>query len=184
MQQGRLRNTHTVLVAAVAKALLSSEAVMWFQGDYIMVEERGMIHKYTVPLGVHTNKRRISCRPGPIVRFTNNGVEVLGNLLRYRKPWRDCPRAVEYQPHPTESPYGSAWRVFLLAETLAQLGLPAARIHDLVDKNTYEPGSLMEAANLDQVVGEKNEKILVAHDNVCLERMRQEALPKYHNIIN
>lgn len=183
MQQGWLRDIHTVLMAAITKALLTSDAVMWFQGDHVMVDTGEQVCRYDVPLGVHTNKRKLTFRGGPLIRFSNKGVEVLGSLLRYRTPWRHCYEAVDYTPTLVDTPYGVAPRVQLFAETMAKLGGGHARIHNLVDKNQYEPRSLMEAVNLDHVVGELNEKILLAHDDGCLERMRREALPKYQAAI-
>nr|DAQ08003.1 MAG TPA: hypothetical protein [Caudoviricetes sp.] len=166
-------------MAAITKALLTSDAVMWFQGDHVMVDTGKQVWRYDVPLGVHTNKRKLTFRVGPLIRFTNKGVEVLGTLLRYRTQWRHCREAVDYTPTLVDTPYGVAPRVQLFAETMAKLGGGHARIHNLVDKNQYEPRSLMEAANLDQVVGGLNEKILADHDDRCVERMRREALPKY-----
>nr|DAY37819.1 MAG TPA: hypothetical protein [Caudoviricetes sp.] len=179
MQQGWLRDTHTGLIAAIAKALLTEHTVMWFQGEHVLVDDGSRVFRYDVPLGIHTNKRKLTFRPGPLIRFTNKGVEVLGTLCRYRKPWRECAEAVPYTPTPVETPYGVAPRVQLFAETLAKLGGRDAKIHDLVDKRHYESKSLMEAANLDQVVGGLNEKILVAHDDRCIERMRREVLPEH-----
>lgn len=179
MQQGWLRDTHTGLIAAITKALLTANTVMWFQGDHVMVDNGRQVFRYDVSLGVHTNKRKLTFRPGPLIRFTSNGVEVLGTLLRYRKPWRDCLEAVPYTPSPVETPYGVAPKVQLFAETLAKLGGGGAKIHDLVDKRHYEPESLVEAANIDHVVGEMNEKILASHDGRCIESMRREALQKY-----
>ena len=183
MSQGWLRDTHTGLLAAITKVLLSKRAILWFQGRHVMVDDGTQVFRYDVPLGVHTNKRRLTFRPGPLIRFTGKGVEVLGTLFRYRGPWRECYGAVDYTPTPVETPYGVAPKVQLFAETLAQLGGKDAKIHDLVDKNHYEPESLMEAVNLDHVVGELNEKILVAHDERWIERMRREALPKYQAVI-
>lgn len=179
MKQGWLRSAHTGLIAAVAKALLEKNTVLWFQGDHVLVDDGSRVFWYNVPLGIHTNKRKLTFRPGPLIRFTNKGVEVLGTLLRYRKPWRECTEAVPYTPASIETPYGIAPRVQLFADTLAKLGGAEAKIHDLVDKHHYEPESLVEAANLDQVVGGLNEKILADHDDRCIERMRREALPKY-----
>lgn len=179
MQQGWLRDTHTGLIAAVAKALLTKDTVLWFQGDHVLVDDGSRVLRYDVPLGVHTNKRKLTFRPGPLIRFTNKGVEVLGTLFRYRKPWRECTEAVPYTPAPVETPYGVAPKVQLFAETLAKLGGRDTKIHDLVDKRHYEPKSLVEVANLDQVVGGLNEKILADHDDRCIERMRREVLPKY-----
>lgn len=183
MQQGWLRDTHTVLMAAITKALLTSDAVMWFQGDQVMVDTGKQVWRYDVPLGVHTNKRKLTFRPGPLIRFTVKGVEVLGTLFRYRKPWRHCHEAVAYTPTLVDTPYGVAPRVQLFAETMAKLGGRDAKIHDLIDKRHYEPKTLVEAANLDQVVGGLNEKILADHDDRCVERMRREALPKYQAAI-
>lgn len=152
---------------------------MWFQGDHVMVDNGRQVLRYDVPLGVHTNKRKLTFRSGPLIRFTGNGVEVLGTLFRYRKPWRECGEAVSYTPALIETPYGVAPKVQLFAETLAKLGGGGAKIHDLVDKRHYEPESLMEAANIDHVVGEMNEKILASHDERCIESMRREVLPKY-----
>ena len=179
MQQGWLRDMHTGLIAAIAKALLTQNAVLWFQGDNVMVDTGKQVFRYNVPLGVHTNKRKLLFRPGALIRFTSKGVEVLGTLFRYRKPWRECAEAVPYTPAPVETPYGIAPKVQLLAETLAKLGGAGAKINDLVDKHHYEPESLVEAINLDHVVGELNEKLLARHDERCVERMRREALPKY-----
>lgn len=103
----------------------------------------------------------------------------MGTLFRYRKPWRECGEAVSYTPALIETPYGVAPKVQLFAETLAKLGGGDAKIHDLIDKRYYEPETLVEAANLDQVVGALNEKILVDHDDRCIEQMLREALPKY-----
>lgn len=183
MQQGWLRDTHTVLMAAITKALLTSDAVLWFQGDHVMVDTGKQVCRYDVPLGVHTNKRKLTFRGGPLIRFTNKGVEVLGSLLRYRAPWRHCYEAVDYTPTLVDTPYGVAPRVQLFAETMAKLGGGHARIHNLVDKNHYEPESLVEAANIEHIVGELNEKILADHDNRCVEQMRREALPKYQAAI-
>ena len=179
MQQGWLRDTHTVMLAAITKALLTKSTVMWFQGDNIMLDNGRQVFRYDVPLGIHTNKRKLTFRPGPLIRFTNKGVEVLGTLFRYRKPWREYTEAVPYTPAPVETPYGAAPKVQLFAETLTKLGGRDAKIHDLVDKRHYEPKSLVEAANLDQVVGGLNEKLLADHDDRCIERMRREVLPKY-----
>jgi hypothetical protein len=179
MQQGWLRDTHTGLIAAIAKALLTEHTVMWFHGKHVMVDDGRQVLRYDVPLGVHTNKRKLTFRPGPLIRFTGNGVEVLGTLFRYRKPWREYLGAVPYTPALVETPYGVSPKVQLVAETLAKLGGGDAKIHDLIDKRYYEPETLVEAANLDQVVGELNEKILADHDDRCIERMRWEALPKY-----
>ena len=179
MQQGWLRDIHTVLMAAITKALLTRDAVMWFQGDHVMVDTGKQVCRYDVPLGVHTNKRKLTFRAGPLIRFTNKGVEVLGTLLRYRTPWRHCYEAVDYTPTLVDTPYGVSPRVQLFAETMAKLGGRDAKIHDLIDKRHYEPKTLVEAANLDQVVGGLNEKILADHDDRCVERMRREALPKY-----
>lgn len=183
MNQGHLRPFPTALFAAVTKALLCSGADVWFQGDHLMVDDGRTVWLFEVPLGIHTNKRKLAYHPGPFIRFTKNGVQILGTLLRYRKPWADSKEAVPYCPAPTESKYGVGKRVQLLAETLAKLGRTNAEIHDLVDKNTYEPSSLMEAANLDETVGAINEAILEEHDNNALSRMRQDALPKYQNQI-
>ena len=183
MKQGWLRDAHMGLIAAITKSLLTPHTVMWFQGDHVMVDTGDRVLRYHVPLGVHTNKRKLDFRPGPLIRFTSKGVEVLGTLLRYRKPWRECPCAVPYTPALVETPYGVAPKVQLLAETIAKLGGADSKIHDLVDKRYYEPESLMEAANLDHVVGELNEKTLTAHDERCIERMRREALPKYQAAI-
>lgn len=179
MLQGWLRDTHTGLIAAVAKALLVKDTVLWFQGDYVLVDDGRRVCRYDVPLGIHTNKRKLTFRPGPLIRFTSKGVEVLGTLLRYRKPWRECSETVAYTPAPIETPYGISPKVQLLADTLAKLGGAEATIHDLVNKHHYEPESLAEAANLDHVVGELNEKILADHDERCIKRLRSEALPKY-----
>ena len=179
MKQGWLRGTHTGLIAAVAKALMTEHTVIWFQGEHVMVDNGRQVLRYDVPLGIHTNKRKLTFRPGSLIRFTHKGVEVLGTLLRYRKPWRECTEAVPYTPAPVETPYGVAPKVQLFAETLAKLGGRDAKIHDLIDKRHYEPKTLVEAANLDQVVGALNEKILADHDDRCIERMRREALPKY-----
>lgn len=183
MKQGWLRGAHTGLIAAVAKALLAQDTVLWFQGDHVIVDDGSKVFRYDVPLGIHTNKRKLTFRPGPLIRFTSNGVEVLGTLLRYRKPWRACTEAVAYTPAPIETPYGISPKVQLLADTLAKLGGVEAKIHDLVDKHRYEPKNLMEAANLDHVVGGINETILSAHDERSVEQMRREALPKYHSSI-
>lgn len=179
MQQGWLRDTHTGLIAAITKAMLTEHTVMWFQGEHVMVDNGRQVLRYDVPLGVHTNKRKLTFRPGPLIRFTGDGVEVLGTLLRYRKPWRECPCAVPYTPALVETPYGVAPKVQLFAETMAKLGGRDAKIHDLIDKRYYEPESLIEAASLDHTVGALNEKILADHDERCIERMRLEALPKY-----
>jgi len=167
------------MLAAITKALLTKSTVMWFQGDNIMLDNGRQVFRYDVPLGIHTNKRKLTFRPGPLIRFTGKGVEVMGTLFRYRKPWRECCEAVSYTPALIETPYGVAPKVQLFAETLAKLGGGDAKIHDLIDKRHYEPETLVEAANLDQVVGELNEKILADHDDRCIERMRGEALPKY-----
>ena len=179
MQQGWLREVHTVLLAAVTKAALTKDTVLWFQGNHVMVDDGRTTYSYDVPLGVHTNKRALSHRPGPLLRFSKDGVELLGTLLRYRKPWKLSNDAVPYIPSPTESKYGWAHRVQLFAETLAKLGGRDAHIHDLVDKHTYEPQSIFEAMDLDNVVGAKNEHVLATHDQRCLERMLSEAQPKY-----
>lgn len=152
---------------------------MWFQGDCIMVNDGATVWRFDVPLGIHTHKRKLTCRPGPFIRFTQEGVQILGTLLRYRKPWRHSTEAVPYTPSPAESKYGMGARVQLLAETLAKLGGAHAQIQDLVDKNTYEPSSLLEAANIDATVGAINERILEEHDSKTLARLRQEALRKY-----
>ena len=183
MQQGWLRDNHTGLIAAIAQALLKKDAVMWFQGDFVRVYANRRLCSYEVPLGVHTNKRKLTFRPGPLVRFTNAGVEVLGTLFRYRKPWKQQAPVCPYVPLPIETPYGISPKTQLLAETLALLGGGTALIHDLVDKRTHEPDSLVEAANIDHVVGALNEKILAEHDAKCIERMQQEALPKYRAAI-
>lgn len=182
MQQGWLRGTHTGLLAAIAKALLTKDTVMWFQGDHVMVATGGRVFRYDVPLGIHTNKRKLTFHPGPLIRFTGKGVEVLGTLFRYRKPWRECREAVSYTPAPIETPYGVAPKVQLFAETLSKLGGADAKIHDLIDKHHYNPATLLEAADLDRFVGELNEKTLAAHDERCLERMRREAMQKYKNL--
>lgn len=179
MQQGWLRDTHTGMIAAIAKALLTKNTVMWFQGDHMMLDNGRQVFRYDVPLGIHTNKRKLTFRPGPLIRFTGKGVEVLGTLFRYRKPWRECHEAVSYTPAPIETPYGVAPKVQLFAETLSKLGGDNTKIHDLIDKRHYEPESLMEAVNLDHVVGELNEKTLADHDERCVKQMRREALPKY-----
>ena len=183
MQQGWLRDAHTGMMAAIAKALLTKNTIMWFQGDHMMVDDGRQVFRYDVPLGIHTNKRKLTFRPGPLIRCTSKGVEVLGTLFRYRKPWRECTKAVPYTPVPIETPYGIAPKVQLFAETLSKLGGGDTKIHDLTDKRHYEPATLIEAANLDHVVGELNEKILVGHDERCLERLRREALPKYQAVI-
>lgn len=183
MQQGWLRDTHTGMVAAIAKALLTQNAVMWFQGDHMMLDDGRRVFRYDVPLGIHTNKRKLTFRPGPLIRFTGKGVEVLGTLFRYRKPWQECREAVSYTPAPIETPYGVAPKVQLFAETLSKLGGAEAAIHDLVNKHHYEPESLMEMVNLDHVVGELNEKILADHDARCIEQLRREAIEKYHAAI-
>lgn len=179
MQQGWLRDTHTGMIAAITKALLTKNAVLWFQGDNMMLDDGRQVFRYDVPLGIHTNKRKLTFRPGHLIRFTGKGVEVLGTLFRYRKPWRECREAVSYTPAPIETPYGVAPKVQLFAETLSKLGGGEAVIHDLVDKRRYEPESIIEAINLDHVVGELNEKILADHDERCIKRLRSEALPKY-----
>ena len=179
MEQGWLRDVHTGLIAAITKALLTNNTVLWFQGDHVMVDDGRQVWRYDVPLGVHTNKRKLTFRPGPLIRFNVKGVEVLGTLFRYRKPWKHCYAAVDYTPARVNTPYGVAPRVQLFAETMAKLGGRDAKIHDLIDKQHYEPKTLVEAANLDQVVGGLNEKILAEHDERCVEQMRREALPKY-----
>lgn len=152
---------------------------MWFQGDYIMVNDGATVWRFDVPLGIHTHKRKLTCHSGPFIRFTKEGVQILGTLLRYRKPWRHSTEAVPYTPSPTESKYGTGARVQLLAETLAKLGCAHAQIQDLVAKNTYEPSSLLETVNLDATVGAINERILAEHDSKTLALLRQEALRKY-----
>lgn len=183
MRQGWLREVHTVLLAAVTKAVLTKDTVLWFQGDHVMVDDGSTTYSYDVPLGVHTNKRALAYRPGPFLRFSKDGVELLGTLLRYCKPWKPSNDAVPYMPSPTESKYGVAPRVQLFAETLAKLGGRDALIHDLVDKHTYEPQSIFEAMNLDDVVGAKNEHVLATHDQLCLERMLSEARTKYPAVV-
>ena len=179
MNQGHLRAVPTPLFAAVTKALLCEGSEMWFQGDHLMVDDGRTVWQFEVPLGIHTNKRKLAYRPGPFIRFTKGGVQILGTLLRYRKPWRHSTEAVLYTPAPIESKYGTGGRVQLLAETLAILGGTHTQIQDLIDKNTYEPSSLLEAANLDAAVGAINELILEEHDRKALARLRQEALRKY-----
>lgn len=179
MNQGHLRCAPTHLFAAVTKALLCKGSDMWFQGDHLMVDDGRTVWQFEVPLGIHTHKRKLTYRPGPFIRFTKDGVQILGTLLRYRKAWAGSPEAVPYSPAPTESKYGTGVRVQLLAETLAKLGGADKKIHDLVDKNTYEPSSLMEAANIDETVGAMNERILEDHDNKSLASLRTEALTKY-----
>lgn len=179
MNQGHLRAVPTPLFAAVTKAMLCRGADMWFQGDHLMVADGRTVWQFEVPLGIHTHKRKLAYRPGPFIRFTKEGVQILGTLLRYRKPWRHSAEAVPYTPSPTESKYGTGARVQLLAETLAKLGGTHTQIQDLVDKNTYEPSSLLEAVNLDEAVGAINERILEDHDSKTLARLRQEALHKY-----
>lgn len=179
MNQGCLRAAPTHLFAAVTKAMLCKGADMWFQGDHVMVDDGATVWRFDVPLGIHTHKRKLTYRPGPFIRFTKGGVQILGTLLRYRKPWRHFTEAVPYIPTPTESKYGTGARVQLLAETLAKLGGAHAQIQDLIDKNTYAPSSLLEAANLDATVGAINESILEDHDSKSLARLRQEALRKY-----
>ena len=184
MNQGWLRDVPTDLIAAITKALLTPNTVMWFQGDHVMVDTISQVWRYDVKLGIHTTKRKLTFRPGPLIRFSNTGVEVLGTLFRYRAPWRNghC-ESTAYRPSPVNTPYGVAPRVQLLAETLNKLGGGESKIHNLVDKHHYEPKNLMEAANLEYVVGELNEKTLAEHDERCLELMRQEALPKYRTAI-
>lgn len=179
MNQGHLRSAPTHLFAAVTKALLCEGSVMWFQGDYLMVDDGRGVWQFEVPLGIYTHKRKLTYRAGPFIRFTKEGVQILGTLLRYRKAWAGSPEAVPYTPTPTESKYGMGARVQLLAETLAKLGGADAKIHNLVDKNTYEPTSLLEASNLDATVGAMNECILEDHDNKSLASLRREALSKY-----
>lgn len=179
MNQGHLRPVPTSLFAAATKAMLCRGANMWFQGDHVMVDDGSTVWQFDVPLGIHTHKRKLTYRPGPFIRFTKEGVQILGTLLRYRKPWQHSSEAVPYAPSPTESKYGTGARVQLLAETLAKLGGAHTKIQDLVDKNTYEPSSLLEAANLDVTVGAINESILERHDSKTLARLRQEALRKY-----
>lgn len=179
MNRGYLRCAPTHLFAAVTKALLCKGSDMWFQGDLLMVDDGRTVWQFEVPLGIHTHKRKLTYRPGPFIRFTKEGVQILGTLLRYRKAWAGSTEAVPYSPAPTESKYGTGARVQLLAETLAKLGGADKKIYDLVDKGAYEPRSIIEAANLDATVGALNERILEDHDSKSLARLRQEAQSKY-----